>query len=728
MKKTLFLSLLWVGMALTASAQQRVRVGNLYYELSENEATATVTYESGSSSSNYKNLSGAVTIPSTITYGGQEYAVTSIGDRAFHDCFNLTSVTIPEGVTSIGYNAFLACYSLVSVTIPESVTSIGAFAFSETALYNDQSNWRDGVLYIDKCLVCAEETIAGVYNIIPGTRLIACQAFFYCRGLTSVSIPEGVTSIGTGTFYGCSSLTSVTIPSRVTSIGSEVFRDCSNLTLVNIPESVTNIGARAFAGCRLLNSVAISENVTSIGACAFYDCSSLTSVTIPEGVTSIENGTFSDCSSLTSVSIPSGVASINYEAFYNCRGLTSVFFSNGVSRIGEGAFSSCSSLTSVTIPESVTSIGSRAFKDCSNLALLSLWNGVDSIGESAFSGCYSLASVSIPESVTSIGTSAFYGCSGLASVVIPNSVQSIGKSAFELCSNLSSVTIPESVTRIDSCAFKGCTSLTSVTIPESVTGIETYAFCDLDTLNYNAVACGHVGDRCWSGIKMVRVGEMVKSFPDGAFVACDSLNAVYYANDLAAWCKLSFADGKANPLCNGADLYIGDVAVTPELVIPEGLGTIGNYAFYGSHLLSLTLPADLEQIDGIGIIDNTELKTMTCYADYPPACTEATFGGVDKSVLLHVPETGLDDYLRHPVWRSFYNIRPFKKNGFTTPTLSEAITVVNSEVHLNLPGTFEAQVYDLQGRCVLSTTESRFTLPQGVYIIKVGDEAVKLSL
>ena len=426
--------------------------------------------------------------------------------------------------------------------------------------------------------------------------------------------------------------------------------------------------------------------VTSIGDWAFQYCSSLTSVTIPEDVTSIGDGAFNNCTGLTSVTIPDGVTNIGNGAFQYCRNLTSVTIPEGVTSIEYCAFEGCSDLTSATIPESVTSIGESAFQDCS-----------------------SLKSVTIPESVTSIGYSAFKGCSSLTSVTIPESVTSIREMAFSYCRSLTSVTIPESVTSIEELAFS-YSGLTSITIPECVTSIGNDAFSYCKELT------------------TVTISATIPSIESNAFGGCDKLNAVYYEGDLAEWCHISFADGRANPLCNGADLYIGDVTVTPELVIPEGLGTIGDYAFYGSHLLSFTLPTDLEQIGGIGIIDNTELKTMTCYADYPPTCTEATFSGVDKSVLLYVPEVGLDDYLRHPVWSSFYNIRPFKNNGLATPALTEAITVVNDEVHLNLPGTFEVHVYDLQGHCVLRTTESRFALPQDVYIIKVGNEAVKVAI
>lgn len=215
----------------------------------------------------------------------------------------------------------------------------------------------------------------------------------------------------------------------------------------------------------------------------------------------------------------------------------------------------------------------------------------------------------------------------MTSVIIPESVTSIGNRAF-FYSGLTSVTIPKGVTSIGNEVFSYCNELTTVTLPATIPSIES-----------------------------------------NAFGGCGKLNAVYYEGDLAEWCRFSFADGRANPLCNGADLYIGDMAVTPELIIPEGLGTIGDYAFYGSHLLSLTLPADLEQV-GIGIVDSTELNTMTCYANYPPACTEAAFNG-KESVLLHVPKAGHDNYLRHPVWKKFYNMRPFKKNEIASPYRSD---------------------------------------------------------
>ena len=142
--------------------------------------------------------------------------------------------------------------------------------------------------------------------------------------MTSIAIPEGVTSIGEGAFYYCSDLTSITIPKGITSIGYGTFRHCSSLTSITIPEGVTSIGEKAFDDCEGLTSITIPEGVTSIGDRAFSYCSGLTSITIPKGVTAIGYGTFVTCCNLTSITIPEGVTSIGDGAFSDCSGLTSV--------------------------------------------------------------------------------------------------------------------------------------------------------------------------------------------------------------------------------------------------------------------------------------------------------------------------------------------------------------------------------------------------------------------
>lgn len=176
----------------------------------------------------------------------------------------------------------------------------------------------------DKSIVAAEirPTVLIGGSEYP-VRKIAERAFSACVNLTSVAIPEGVTTIGCTAFVGCSSLTSITLPESVTTIGSSVFSGCTALASITLPKSVSAIGSMTFANCSSLTSVVLPEGLPTIEYGLFAGCISLTSVIIPKSVTSIRKHAFSDCSSLPSVVIPAGVASIGEEAFFRCHSLTS---------------------------------------------------------------------------------------------------------------------------------------------------------------------------------------------------------------------------------------------------------------------------------------------------------------------------------------------------------------------------------------------------------------------
>ena len=192
--------------------------------------------------------------------------------------------------------------------------------------------------------IVVPEKVKGNDGVEYVVTVFVDRCFEDCRGLTSISIPSSVTSLGNECFKGCRGLTSVTIPSSVTSLGEYCFYDCSGLTSITIPSSVTSLRDACFDGC-----------------------SGLTSITIPSSVTSLGNSCFSHCSGLTSITIPSSVTSLGYSCFYGCRGLTSITIPSSVTSLGNNCFQDCSRLTSITIPSSVASLGENCFKECGNI-------------------------------------------------------------------------------------------------------------------------------------------------------------------------------------------------------------------------------------------------------------------------------------------------------------------------------------------------------------------------
>ncbi|MDY6373689.1 MAG: leucine-rich repeat domain-containing protein, partial [Bacteroidales bacterium] len=295
---------------------------------------------------------------------------------------------------------------------------------------------------------------------------------FRNTGLTSIEIPNSVTSIGRNAFSGCTDLTSIKIPNSVTSIGGSAFSGCTGLTSIEIPDGVTTIWSDAFSRCTNLTLVAWNaENCTSIDRDTFRDCP-IKNFVFGRSVKKIPENCCYGMTNLTSIEISSNVTSIGKTAFGGCESLSSIKVSedNHVYDSRESSNAIIKTNTnelvagckSTVIPYGVTSIGYAAFVNCTGLTSIEIPNGVTLVGASAFNGCTGLTSISIPNSVTSVGASAFYGCTGLKSISILNSVTSVGVSAFYGCTGLTSISIPNSVTSVGASAFYGCTGLTSV--------------------------------------------------------------------------------------------------------------------------------------------------------------------------------------------------------------------------------------------------------------------------
>jgi hypothetical protein len=337
----------------------------------------------------YSGPGGAVTIPAD-TNG---LLVTSIGDAAFFQVSNLTSLTLPGSITNIGQEAFEYCSGLAGIAIPGNVAAIGVEAFAD----------------------CSGLTNATIVN---GVASIGDFAFDACSGLANVALPSSVTNLGVSPFADCSSLTAITVDPQnsIYSSSNGVLFNKGQTTLLELPGG-------------LGGSYTIPAGVTGIGDWAFGFCANLTGVTIPVGVTSLGDRAFFG-SGLANLIIPGSVTNIGQEAFEGCFNLAAVTIPTGPASIGNSAFYLCTRLASVTLPGSVTNIGDFAFGGCASLSQVALGSGIGSLGQGAFENCYGLASLTLPGSVTNIGDSAFSGCASLANIDFLGNAPAVASNAF----------------------------------------------------------------------------------------------------------------------------------------------------------------------------------------------------------------------------------------------------------------------------------------------------------
>ena len=463
-----------------------------------------------------------------------------------------------------------------------------------------------------------------------GVTNIGKWAFYGCKEITSVQIGNGIKTIPFHAFYGCTKLTNITLSNGITEISQAAFYGCTELKSISIPNSVKNIDRYAFKHCSSLTSISIGNGVTDIGYCAFYGCSKLNAVYISDVAawckikfhSSVSNpllyahNLYLNNQLVTNLVIPYGVTSIGEYAFEGCAKPTKYATPDSADFVFDHTLEESAGIVSVSIPSSVTTIGRCAFKGCAKLSSINIPKSVTSIGNYAFSNCIGLSSVTIPNGMTNIGSAAFYGCKGLKSIFIPHSVTSIGDAAFKGCTGLTSIsvdsnnntydsrnncnaiisskknqlivgcqnsTIPISVTDIGDSAFYGCTGLTSVTIPDRVTRIGNSAF-------YNC-----------TGLVSVNIPDSVTGIGQYAFSGCTELKEVHIS-DIAAWCRIDF---NSNPLVYAHHLLLNGQLIK-NLVIPDGVTNIGNYAFSGcTELTSVTIP------DSVTIINNSAFSGCT---------------------------------------------------------------------------------------------------------------------
>jgi len=603
-----------------------------------------------------KSKSGEFVIPDTVT---------SIADRAFSSCSNLTKITIGANVESVGAYAFSSCSALTDVVFKNStikkkviglyafyncqalsnvdfgnaVTSIGSFAFMidkslESIEFPDslESIGRYAFSCCDYVTTYGTTSSYFASNLKSvkfggGLKTIADYAFYENRALNTVNFTGvALTSIGDRSFYN-TAITELDLSGADASIGTFAFYSCNSLETVKL-SGVKTIGQNAFYNCRKLTSVELSENLTTIESGAFQSCVALKNIDIPNKVTKLNGNTFGNCISLKNVSIGSGCTSISSSAFLNSNAIEKITVAedNKNYTVVDGVLYNKDMTTLVlypknrsgefTVPDTVTTIAVYAFDNSPNLTKVTIGKNVKTIGTSAFGECKSLKTVIFKDSDTvqkTIGDYAFNNCPVLTTVDFGNAVKSIGNYAFISCQSLNKLDFSKnSVKTIGKYAFTVCKSLESIEFPDSLESIGYGAFSA-----YTDGYGGYWGSYVASSLKSVKFGSGLKSIADYAFYGNRALNTVNFTGvaltSIGDWSFYKTAITELD--LSGTDASIGTSAFSNcnslETVKLSGVKTINSYAFRQcTSLENVNIGNDVERIASNSFYYNTNLKQL----------------------------------------------------------------------------------------------------------------------
>ena len=654
---------------------------------SEDYTNATATFTCTNDSEHVDTLTATVTdevtTPVTCTTDGEkDYTATvTFNNQTYTD---VKTVTVKKTGHSISGNSCVNCGQPASEGLDMVLISEGEYTVSGIGTCTD-----------------TEILIPTTYNDLPVVSVEA-SAFLNNTAITSVVLPDGITSIGENAFNGCESLTSVTFGknSQLSSIGPGAFNYCYSLESITIPESVTNIGSDAFYYCCGLRSVTFGENsqLTSIGEGAFNWCESLESITIPASVTSIGEWAFVECYRLVEVwnlsklNITAGSEDNGYVAYYAKRVETEPSESyvytdeNGYVIYYDGKVKALINYTGnetkLTIPDDITELNCFALSDCYNITSVTFGENsqLTSIGDGAFNWCESLESITIPDSVTSIGEGAFCCCAKLTSITIPDGVKSIGNHAFAGCSALESITIPDSVLNIGDSAFEGCTALESITIPDSVLSIGYSAFEECTALKSITIPGSvlSIGQRTFagcSGLESAIIADGVTSIGDDTFLNCTNLVNVSLPDSLTSIGSDTFYgctnlqtydDGTASYLGNSENHYLvlvrviskeitsftiddktkfiwssafSECRVLESIENTQNILCIGSYAFeHCNNLKTFTIPYGVTTIEDGTFFCCTNMQTITI-PETVTSIGQSAFEGCNNLKSISIPNS-----------------------------------------------------------------------------------------
>lgn len=599
-------------------------------------------------------------------------------------CKDLAEIEIPESVTEIAAGAFLGCTLLETVKIPANVKKISNLAFSqcrlltvidfggtseEWASVEKEMGWdyestilsvrcTDGEIdpigsiglefrtFADYAVVVgigtcedSEVIIPATYNGLPVTE-IWDRAFYQVKGMTSVTIPEGVTYIESEAFLNCPDLREIHLPASLENVTGSLsigFMNCPSLEVIEVAEgnekyfAKNNCLIEKSTGKLVLGGraqIPADGSVKSIGAHAFAGNLLLKSVKIPEGVTDIYTSAFEGCTNLASITLPKTLKTVRQSAFKGCTALASIVIPDSVNEICNAAFSDCNNLKNVTLSKNLTLIDSEAFKACA-IESIEIPAGVKELG-AAFSECEKLKNVTLPESFERFVGHTFAGCTALESINLPASLNHLGFFTFKNCAALKELNFGGTVSEWnavykqeswnDDAAFVSvkCSNGEVKLYADAADGGSAGLEYEIDGYGAVLVSIGNCTDKdiviapTFGGMAVTRIDA-------SAFSGCDFIESVVIpegvtiiSNEAFYLCK----NLKKVTLPSTLDI-IGSWAFAncenlEKVAIPNGIMIIEQRAFSDCvKLSSLTLGKDLERIEENAFMNCSSLKSVT---------------------------------------------------------------------------------------------------------------------
>ena len=482
-------------------------------------------------------------------------------------CSNLNSILVfPETVTSIPDYTFYECQSLTNITLHNKITNIGSYAFYECRKITDFGSTLPALDSI------APYSFAGCYKLkqayLPKRMTIVPErAFYFCGDIKSVDL-TGKAEIDNYAFYHCTELTSVTMSEGLQTIGGYAFGKTALEGTLSLPASVREVGFGSFSETyitevKINSDIALSQSNSVSESDTFYRCNKLRIVTITEGVTAIDLAfgfckalttivlpstlkrigeeddvihwnrgyVFANCTALKTISLPEGLELLGRGAFQGCTNLKTVTFPSSLKKIDTSAFRECTSFSNITIPQQIEEIGAYAFSRCTSLSQINVLAPLKEIPQGMFEDCTALKTVSIPSMVTEIGYEAFKG-SGIADITLPDGLTYIGDMAFMNCQSLTKIELPSSLKKIEDNAFFGCTNLTDVTFKDNCAIITIGNSCFYQCTSLKNIvlpsALQTIGQNVFdtSGLQSVTLPASVTTIGDGCFANCRRLAMV----------------------------------------------------------------------------------------------------------------------------------------------------------------------------------------------------------